>query len=351
MRLVPLLALAAAAAVCALTGASATERALPGARIAAYLSTRGGPALTAGADSPSPVIATYIDYRDINWQAPQKTILAAVAGGFNCVVIAFLLTTGPTDLLEGWATLDPGVRNATLAAAHAAGAVLMLSAGGASEEPYNRMSGQEYGAAAGRAAVDLSLDGVDFDLENLAPGFNFGPLKGQELVDWLVDATTAARAAMGPDRLLTHAPQAPYFGPLGGSGWVGPSGGYTAVWHAAQGALDWFFIQFYNQGDCYDSSVSLFTDSGAGGLCVFPGTSVGELAAMGVDKRAIVVGKPLLEEDADTGYVAAATLGQWVRAAAGAPLAWRSGAFIWSWEATAGPAWVAAVFGKNASLA
>ena len=95
--------------------------------------------------------------------------------------------------------------------------------------------------------------------------------------------------------------------------------------------------------------MSLFTSSGAGGLCVFPGTSVGELAAMGVDKRAVVVGKPLLEVDADTGYVEAATLGQWVLAAAAAPLAWSSGAFVWSWEATAGPAWVADVFGGNAS--
>ena len=328
---------------------AAAERALPGERVAAYLRLRGdGPVGPTTAPSP-PLIATYIDWRDINWLAPQDTVLAAVRAGFNCVILSFLLTTGPTDLLEGWAGLDAATRNATLAAAHAAGAVLMLSAGGASEEPYDRVSGADYGAAAGRAAVALGLDGVDFDLENIAPGFNFLPLAGQLLVDWLVNATAAARAAMGPERLLSHAPQAPYFGPIGGASWVGPSGGYTAVWRAAAGDLDWLNVQFYNQGSCYTSSVSLFTSSGAGGLCVFPGTSVGELAAMGVDKRAVVVGKPLLEVDADTGYVEAATLGQWVRAAAAAPLAWSAGAFGWSWEKSAGPAWVADVFGGNAS--
>ena len=157
----------------------------------------------------------------------------------------------------------------------------------------------------------------------------------------LTRTAEAARAAIGPARLLSHAPQAPYFGPIGESSWVGPSGGYTGVWKATK-SIDFFNVQFYNQGDCYTTYASLFNSSAGGDAsCPFPGTSVAELVAMGIDADAIIVGKPLLVDDADTGYVAGATLGQWFREAAST---WKSGAFCWSWEKTAGPIWAADVF-------
>lgn len=219
----------------------AAARLPPGERILSYLHARGE---ARHITAPRPVVATYIDYRDINWQHVDLTVGAAVSGGFNVIILAFDLTTGPTDMLEGWAQLDASVRNATLATAHAAGAVILLSAGGASEEPYARVGGAAYGGVVGETVSKLGLDGADFDLENIAPGFNFAPLMGAELVDWLVNATVAARAAMGADTLLTHAPQAPYFGPIGDSGaWVGASGGYTAVWAAANASIDFFNVQ------------------------------------------------------------------------------------------------------------
>jgi len=319
-------------------GAPARARPTPGERVAAYLHARG----EALAVAPRPVVATYIDWRDITWLHPEKTVLAAVANGFNVVILAFDLATGPTDMLQGWASLDAATRNATLAAAHAAGAVLLLSAGGASEEPYNRVGGAAYGAAVGATAAALGLDGADFDLENLAPGFNFDPLKGDELVDWFVNATRAARAAMGPAAILTHAPQAPYFGTIGDAGsWVGASGGYTAIWRAASDAIDFFNVQFYNQGSCYTSYASLFASSEAD-ACVFPKTSVAELVAMGVDARAIVVGKPLFDADADTGYVDGPTLAAWLRQARNES-GFATGAFCWSWAADGGAAWAAEV--------
>jgi chitinase len=310
----------------------------PSAKILDYLHSRGE---ALDITTPRPIIATYIDYRDINWLAPAQTLLDAVAGGSNVVIIAFLLATGPTDFLEGWAAVDPAIRNNTLATIHAAGAIVMLSAGGASEEPYARITGKAYGAAAGALCASLGLDGVDFDLENIAPGFNFAPLYGPALVSWMVDASEAARAAIGPARLISHAPQAPYFGPIGEDSWVGPSGGYTGVWNATK-SIDFFNVQFYNQGDCYTSYASLFNSSAGGDAsCPFPGTSVAELVAMGIDADAIIVGKPLLVDDADTGYVAGATLGEWFKEAASS---WKAGAFCWSWEKTAGPIWAAEVF-------
>jgi len=309
----------------------------PSAKILDYLHSR-GEALHVTA--PRPIIATYIDYRDINWLAPEKTLLAAVAGGYNVVILAFLLATGPTDYLEGWAAVDPAIRNSTLATVHAAGAIVMLSAGGASEEPYARIAGKVYGAAAGALCASLGLDGVDFDLENLAPGFNFKPLYGPALVAWIVDASEAARAEIGPARLLSHAPQAPYFGPIGEDTWVGPTGGYTGVWKATK-SIDWLNVQFYDQGSCYTSFTSLFNASSGDASCPFPGTSVAELVTMGIDADAIIVGKPLLVDDADTGWVAAATLGEWFKEAASS---WKAGAFCWSWENVSGPIWAADVF-------
>ena len=305
-----------------------------GDRLNAYLQSVGG----ASSSSPTPIIATYIDWRDVNWVHVEQTVLAALAGGFNVIILAFQLATGPTDMLLGWVGVDPAVRNSTLAAVHAKGAVLLLSAGGASEEPY-RLDPAAYGAAVGAEVLSTGLDGVDFDLENLAPGFNFG---GVDMVDWIVAANAAARKAIGPARLITHAPQGPYFK----NGWTSPSGGYSDVFKKAAGAIDWLHVQFYNQGDaCYSTYNSAFVASAGANTsgCVFPGTSVSEIVATGVPLGALVLGKPLLVNDADTGYTPAADLAAWV-VRAKAELGWSAGVMCWSWEATAGPVWVKTIY-------
>jgi hypothetical protein len=57
-----------------------------------------------------------------------------------------------------------------------------------------------------------SLPGVNFDLENLATGFidTVGGVSAQQVVAWLVAASNAARAVLGPPPcggFITHAPQ------------------------------------------------------------------------------------------------------------------------------------------------
>jgi chitinase len=315
--------------------ATASDAFSAGGRLAAYLRSVG----SVPSSPPAPIIATYIDWRDVNWVHVEQTILAALDGGFNVIILAFQLATGPTDMLLGWVGVDPTIRNATLATVHAKGAVLLLSAGGASEEPY-RLDPAVYGAAVGAEVLAAGLDGVDFDLENLAPGFNFG---GVDMVDWIVAANAAARKAIGPARLITHAPQGPYFK----NDWTAPSGGYSDVWKkAGAGAIDWLHVQFYNQGDaCYSTYASAFVASAGANAsgCVFPGTSVSEIVATGVPLGALVLGKPLLADDADTGFTPAADLAAWV-ARAQAELGWAAGVMCWSWEATAGPVWVKTIY-------
>jgi hypothetical protein len=61
-----------------------------------------------------------------------------------------------------------------------------------------------------------------------------------QTIAWLVDATTAARAALGPSAVITHAPQAPYFGRIGSAQpnpWTLTSGGYSAVYAACGAAI------------------------------------------------------------------------------------------------------------------
>ena len=71
-----------------------------------------------------------------------------------------------------------------------------------------------------------------------------------QLVTWLAQASAAVKAVSSA-LLVSHAPQAPYFGPIGSAGstfWTGTSGGYSGVYGAAPTAIDWFNVQFYNQG-------------------------------------------------------------------------------------------------------
>ena len=86
--------------------------------------------------------------------------------------------------------------------------------------------------------------------------------------------------------LLTHAPQAPYF--------VGrphyKNGGYLTIDQEVGDLIDFYNIQFYNQGSSrYDTYDGLFKVSGG----EWPGSSVLEMIKNGIDKRKIIIGKPV----------------------------------------------------------
>jgi len=57
---------------------------------------------------------------------------------------------------------------------------------------------------------------------------------------------------------LTHAPQAPYF--IGKRYYI--NGGYITVHEAVGDMIDWYNVQFYNQGDTeYKNYTTLFIHS------------------------------------------------------------------------------------------
>lgn len=61
--------------------------------------------------------------------------------------------------------------------------------------------------------------------------------------DWLIKFTQALRAVI-PDKIVTHCPQAPYF-----KSSYYKNGGYITVDKQVGNLINFYLIQFYNQGD------------------------------------------------------------------------------------------------------
>jgi len=76
--------------------------------------------------------------------------------------------------------------------------------------------------------------------------------------NWLIVFTRQLRASL-PFHIISHAPQAPYFSPD-----FAPTGSYLTVNKHVGKFIDFYNIQFYNQGNNtkYDTYSSLFVDSG-----------------------------------------------------------------------------------------
>lgn len=299
--------------------------------------------VTANVAQPYKVV--YIDYKSIDWSNPSNTVKNAVDAGYNIVILAFYLAKGPADMAVAWEGLSASAKQDAVNYAHSKGAAVLVSAGGATDSPYDQMSGAAYGKAVADWAVANALDGVDFDLENFGQGFTAGSLSGTATVKWIADASNTARSVLGSGKLISHAPQGPYFGPIGNAGfWPGVSGGYSGVYAQASGAIDFLNVQFYNQGSsCYVSYDSLFTASNAGGACPsFPGTSVQEIASYGIPLNKIVVGK-YLSGDASNGYVDPGTLGGYLRTAQN-QLGWYAGVMCWVYEGGPSAIWISQVY-------
>jgi len=297
------------------------------------------PAIAVG----SPVKAIYIDWH-LNWNAPDQTLLQAVNAGYNVIIISFYLSgSGPTDMAQAWVGLSASAKQSAINSAHAAGAVVTVSLGGTTDSPYG-MDGYTLGTTVGKWAKAQLLDGVDFDLENLAPGFRAGSLTTQQTIDWISNVTLGAHDGFGSNAVISHAPQAPYFGPVGSTvTWVGTSGGYTAVYQKVGNYITFFNVQFYNQGaTCYADFNGLFVSSSS--CSSFPQTSVSEIAKAGVPLSKIVVGKPVTSADAGSGWVSASTLHSWFQQAQ-SQLGWKAGVMGWVWnDPTTLATWISTIY-------
>ena len=257
----------------------------------------------------------YIDVPD-SWYPDTDeagTINSAVDAGYNVINLAFWMSSAP-QLISGacdtcamWERdISPALQQSTIDYAHSKGAIVLASAGGAVDVPWDNLNGANYGTAVATWALANNLDGVDFDIENFSQGFiMYGGTTETDAIDYLSDMTKAARDVLGPNGYITHAPQAPYFGPINpddpSQWWTESLGGYSTV-YKNNTDIDWFNIQFYNQGTTmYVDYDSLFIESGGS----FPGTSVQEIISYGIPQDKIVIGKYMRQDiDGSDGYVA-----------------------------------------------
>lgn len=84
-----------------------------------------------------------------------------------------------------------------LAAAHNAGALVMLSVGGGDAAPYPTSAITGDGLTLGQQAANYALangfDGVDFAFSEIATGFTFGSLTAAYLTQWMADCATGVK--------------------------------------------------------------------------------------------------------------------------------------------------------------
>jgi hypothetical protein len=290
-----------------------------------------------------PVKAIYVDFAGFNWNHPSYTVKDMADAGFNLIILAFKVGLGAADMAQAFAGEPDDLKKAAIEYAHSKGAKVMISAGGATDTPYSNTA-VDYAKSAAEFAQKNYLDGVDFDMENLQPGFKATGKTSDETIQWLVDASNTVRKILGDDAIITHAPQAPYFGKIGGGAgtnpWTQTSGGYTAVYKQAS-HIDYFLTQFYNQGaTCYTDYKGLFENSSD---CPdFPGTSVKEIAAYGIPLEKIVVGKPVRQQDASNGQMTATQINSIFKQAR--LMGYNTGVMGWMWYGAEAGQWIQTIY-------
>lgn len=267
-----------------------------------------------------------------DWLSQQNWPTADTLKGWDVLYLAFWMSHAVADNAQNWASIDPATQ-ATLKSGMG-NTKLMVSAFGATEQPFS--AGDDPAATAASLAAWVkaqNMDGVDVDFEDL-DGFNNG--KGAE--DWLISFTTALRTALPSPYIITHAPLAPWFQP--GAKWGG--GGYLKVDKAVGSMVDWYNVQFYNQGATeYVDCNGLFVQSSS----AWPQTSVFEIIASGVDPSKIVIGKPATTADASNGFMDPATFAGCVSQNWGKN-GWTGGVMSWQFP-HADAAWIATVRGST----
>ncbi|KAJ7623187.1 glycoside hydrolase family 18 protein [Roridomyces roridus] len=247
--------------------------------------------------------------------------------GYNVFILGFLLVEGAWDKVEEWTTLTAAQRSSVKTQFANAGIKLLVSAFGSTDVPTS--TGVDPATTMANFVVQWEFDGIDCDYEDFN-AFDAGDGKAE---NWLISFTTQLRTILPQGQyIITHAPVAPWFSP---NIWGG--GGYLAVDAAVGNLIDWYNVQFYNQGSKeYTTCTGLLNSSSS----TWPNSALFQIAASGVPLSKLVIGKPATSGEADNGYVAPATLAGCLATAKAQ--GWNAGAMVWEYPgATA--AWIQSV--------
>lgn len=282
----------------------------------------------------TPAAPRFVVYSDAWVSGETGPPAVADVAGWNVFALSFLLASGSADQATEWESITADQRASYISQYHAAGISLIVSAFGSTETPAS--SGYDPTDTANTMAAwvkEYDLDGIDVDFEDFS-AFDAGT---GEAEDWLITFTTVLREALpSGSYIITHAPVAPWFSP---SIWGG--GGYLYVNEKVGDLIDWYNIQFYNQGVTeYTTCSGLFTESSS----TWPESAVFQIAASGVELSKIVVGKPAAAADATNGYMDPSTLAGCVASAVAD--GWTGGIMSWEYP-SADAAWIATVRGST----
>jgi len=244
--------------------------------------------------------------------------------------LSFLLTEGAFDKAAEWTQLSASQRSSIKSQYAAAGIKLIVSLFGSTDAPTS--SGADPVATANTMAAwvkQFGLDGVDVDYEDFN-AINAGDGRAEA---WLASFTRQLRVQLPQGTfLLTHAPVAPWFSPNKFGG-----GAYLQVHSTVGSLIDWYNVQFYNQGSSeYTTCAGLLTTSSN----TWPGSALFQIAASGIPLSKLVIGKPATTGDASNGFMSTSTLAGCVQQAKNQ--GWNGGVMVWEFP-DAAAAWIQSV--------
>ncbi|KIK62368.1 carbohydrate-binding module family 5 protein [Collybiopsis luxurians FD-317 M1] len=276
-----------------------------------------------------PAAPRYVVYSDAFISTTNPAPATSAIAGWTVFNIAFL-TTYNADNYGYWVQMTAAERAAVKAEYAAAGIKLCVAAFGATEEPTNAgLDPVSLANSVAAAVIQYDLDGVDIDYEDF-DSFN---RKDGSAEAWLISFTTQLRKTLPVGQyIVTHAPVAPWF-----ISELYNGKGYTYVDQQVGDLIDWYNVQFYNQGATeYTTCTGLLTQSSS----TWPKSSVFEIAARGVPLDKIVIGKPAAANNANNGLMSTSLLASC--AAQAVSMGWNAGIMAWQYP-DASSAWIQAV--------
>lgn len=141
--------------------------------------------------------------------------------------------------------------------------------------------------------TEYNLDGIDIDYEDTNALMSSTPYNG---VTFASDLTTQLRAAIGPDKIISHAPQPPYM-------WQDSADApYAQILTNTGDAIDRIYMQYYNN-PWYVTPVSQI-------IINYNAIVAGWTGFSGIAASRLLVGKPVAENDAGSGWIPASEIGQ-----------------------------------------